>query len=72
MNTLIKPICVGCNKHPDQIPEYTDREVIGRMTPDQYVATEEGTYNRENGRFWCTECYVRAGMPSSPMGWTAP
>ena len=36
------------------------------MTPDAYVRAEEGTYNRENGHFLCTDCYVRASMPSKP------
>lgn len=67
-----RPLCVGCNKHPDEIEEYTDPEVIGDDTPDDYVRAEEGTYNRENGHFLCTDCYVQAGMPSSPRGWVAP
>ena len=42
------------------------------MTPEQFVRREEGTFNIENGHFLCTDCYIAAGMPSSPRGWTAP
>jgi hypothetical protein len=60
------PICMGCKKRPEEIPEYTDREIIAGMTPDDYVQREEGTYNPENGHFLCTECYIKAGQPSRP------
>lgn len=36
------------------------------------IRSEEGTYNHENGHFLCTVCYIRAGQPSSPYGWTCP
>ena len=39
----MKLICIGCGKQPSEIAEYTDREVIGDMTPDDYVRAEEGT-----------------------------
>lgn len=72
----IHPICIGCNKRPKDIPEYSPDnifEIMGKhMTPDEFVRREEGTYNRENGHFLCTECYFKAGMPSSPRGWKAP
>jgi hypothetical protein len=70
-------ICVGCGKTPDELDEYVSaaREEcsgVPDMTPDDYVWQEEGTLNRENGHFTCTDCYVRAGMPSWPRGWAAP
>lgn len=67
-----RPLCIGCNKHPSEIEEYCDEEVTDGMTPDDYVRSEEGTYNPENGHFLCTGCYCDAGMPSSPRGWQAP
>lgn len=67
-----EPICTGCGKRPHELAEYVDAAKESRMTPDAYVRAEEGTYNRENGHFLCTDCYVRAGMPSSPTGWVAP
>lgn len=66
------PICVGCKKRPDEIEEYIEIAKIEEMTPDQFVRSEEGTYNRANGHFLCTDCYAKAGMPSTPRGWVAP
>jgi hypothetical protein len=68
----MKPICTGCNKTPDQITEYVELAADEGMTPDAFVRSEEGTYNRDNGHFLCTNCYVARGMPSSPHGWVAP
>lgn len=72
MKNNIKPICTGCNKTPDQIEEYVEIAKEEGMTPDAFVREEEGTYNRANGHFLCTICYIKAGMPSSPRGWIAP
>jgi hypothetical protein len=68
----IIPMCVGCGKKPSELREYVDMAEEEGMTPDEYVRREEGTYNRENGHFLCTPCYVKAGQPSSPRGWRAP
>lgn len=68
----MKPLCTGCNKNPDQIEEYVEIAKEEGMTPDAYVRSEEGTYNRETGHFLCTDCYVHAGMPSTDRGWVAP
>lgn len=70
--TTQRPVCTGCNKRPYEIEEYVEIAKEEGMTPDDYVREGEGTYNSDNGHFLCTSCYVRAGMPSSPMGWTAP
>ena len=64
--------CIGCNKKPDEIEEYIEAAADEGITPDQYVRSEEGTLNRENGHFACTSCYIAMGMPSSPRGWVAP
>lgn len=66
------PICTGCNMRPSEIEEYLEAAAVEEMTPDDYVRAEEGTYNRANGHFLCTPCYISAGMPSSPTGWVAP
>jgi len=69
----MKPQCMGCKRFPDQISEYTDMVLAGEAaTADEYVMQEEGTYNKANGHFLCTACYVKAGMPSSPRGWVCP
>jgi hypothetical protein len=65
-------ICIGCGKKPAELAEYVEMAEIEDMTPDDYVRSEEGTYNRDNGHFLCSPCYVDAGMPSSPRGWVAP
>lgn len=70
--SLPKPICVGCNLAASEHPEYIEMAEIEDMTPEEYVRAEEGTYNRSNGHFLCTDCYVKAGMPSSPRGWVCP
>ena len=69
---MMSPLCIGCNKHPSQLDEYTEIAAIENMEVDDYVRKEEGTYNHVNGHFLCTDCYCKAGMPSSPNGWVAP
>ena len=66
------PICVGCKKRPHEIEEYIEAAAEDSMDPNDWVRTEEGTYNRENGHFLCTTCYIAVGMPSKPGGWRAP
>lgn len=70
----MKPICTGCNKHPDEIDEYIEGAADNETTPDEFVIDEEGTYNSANGHFLCTSCYIEAGMPSVPYPgrWVAP
>lgn len=63
--------CTGCGKSPSELDEYIGAGEANGMTPDDYCWDEEGTLNRENGHFLCTSCYIKAGMPSSPRGWTA-
>lgn len=74
MEPAMKPVCIGCGKTPEQLCEYTDPQIIGDMTPDNYVRTEEGTYNRTNGHFACSICYIAMGMPAKryPDRWIAP
>lgn len=55
--------CIGCGKQPHEIYEYKYNDE--RMDPELYVISEEGTYNRfVPGKFYCTECYIKAGMPT--------
>lgn len=55
--------CKLCRKTTDQISEYVDAGKLNSMTPEEYVKQEEGTYNKNTGLFYCTKCYVKAGMP---------
>lgn len=61
MSRIIK--CKGCNRTPDEIPEYIELAKELNLTPNLAVITEEGTYNHGTGRFYCTNCYITAGMP---------
>lgn len=57
-------VCKGCGKKASEIPEYVllaDEE--GYANADEAVKYEEGTYNAETGMFYCTSCYIKAGMP---------
>ena len=65
-------ICVRCNHSPSELDEYIDIAREEGMTPDDYVWEEEGTLNKENGHFTCTDCYLAVGMPSSARGWVTP
>lgn len=67
-------ICRGCNQTPGKLSEYVEVANDAGMSPDEYVIKEEGTYNPETGGFLCTDCYIKAGMPSLPypQTWRAP
>lgn len=68
----MQPICIGCNKKPEEIEEFIELAKEMNVTPDEAVRREEGTYNHANGHFTCTDCYIEIGMPTSPEGWVAP
>ena len=66
------PFCPGCRLFAVQHPEMLAMVSAGEATSPEAAAREDGTYNPENGHFLCMECYIGAGMPSSPDGWTCP
>jgi hypothetical protein len=55
--------CKICRKQPHEISEYVDAAEVEGVTPEEYVRSEEGTYNRATGLFYCTNCYIAIGMP---------
>lgn len=55
--------CKNCGLAPDQIDEYIDIADEEEMSPEEYVISEEGTYNPTTGRFYCTDCYIKVGEP---------
>jgi hypothetical protein len=65
-------ICTGCKKSPDELSEYVEAAAESNCSVEKYIWDEEGTLNKQNGHFLCTDCYIEAGMPSSPRGWVAP
>ena len=38
-------------------------EENGYSDVDTYVRENEGTYNPDTGYFYCTDCYIKIGMP---------
>lgn len=68
----IKLVCAGCGLCPDELPGYVGAAREEEVSPDEYVWQEEGTLNRVTGKFLCDMCYINAGMPTSPTGWTVP
>ena len=58
-----KVVCKGCGKEPHEIREYVIFAQELDITPEQYVINEEGTYNKRTKLFYCTDCYMKAGMP---------
>ncbi len=68
----VRLVCTGCNRTPEEIDEYVELTEGEDATPDDFVWEGEGTLNKMNGHFLCTECYIEAGMPESPRGWKAP
>jgi hypothetical protein len=73
MNDTIIPKCLGCGLDPNDDPYLRDMaKAEGIEDAREFVRKLEGTYNSSNGHFLCDECYIKAGMPSSPTGWIAP
>lgn len=66
--------CIECGLTPLELPEYRAAAAENECTPDEFVWREEGTLNRANGHFVCTQCYVDMGMPVNIDGsrWVAP
>ena len=55
--------CKVCHRQPSSINEYIYAAEDEQCTPDEYVVSNEGTYNHRSQEFYCTVCYVKAGMP---------
>lgn len=61
-------MCVGCFKQPHEVEEYVHAAKENstkkhKVSPAEYLQREEGTFNRAYGTFYCTDCYIGAGMP---------
>ena len=64
LDSALRPRCIGCGKQPNELNEYLElAEREGYDDAATAVRREEGTYNGENGHFWCTACYLKAGQP---------
>ena len=57
--------CKGCGKTPNEINEYKVMAIDeGYESAEEFMKENEGTYNEETGYFYCTDCYIKAGMPN--------
>lgn len=71
--------CAVCRKEPHQLPEYVEaaanynQELLedesqgAPISEEDFVRTEEGTFNSSNNLFVCTLCYIRVGQPSNDI-----
>lgn len=55
--------CAICKKMPHELSEYVELAEENGTTPAE-EATQDGTYNRNSGAFYCTGCYIAIGMPN--------
>lgn len=55
--------CKVCGKSPSELEEYIEMGKAESLTPDEFVRQEEGTLNKQTGLFYCTDCYIKIGMP---------
>lgn len=63
------PICKGCGKFSYEIEEYREMAAVLLMTPEAYVREYETTMDAATLQFFCTECFMKAGMPvRTPSG----
>jgi hypothetical protein len=58
--------CIGCKKTPEKISEYVSAARVEDITPTEFVKQNEpigcwGPHSRN--KFYCTKCYIKAGMP---------
>lgn len=56
--------CRVCGEFAKDMKEYEIMACDCDMSVDDYVKTYEGTYLSEDGKFTCTDCYIKQGQPS--------
>lgn len=56
--------CKICKRRPNEIDEYLKLANMYCITPEKFIIDEEGTYNPKTKLFYCTDCYIKIGMPS--------
>jgi hypothetical protein len=55
--------CVVCGKKPAELDEYSPESTGENLSAEDFVRQGEGTFNPDNGHFYCTPDYIKAGMP---------
>lgn len=63
MHSKVQVTCKECGRKPEDIKEYVTEAKENNCTPTDYVQHQEGTYNWHTGKFYCTDCYIKVGMP---------
>lgn len=60
-----KAVCIRCKKNPEDIQEYVSYAKQDGVTPEQWVRENEaiGVWGKGPDTFYCTDCYIKAGMP---------
>jgi hypothetical protein len=61
--TVMELECKVCHKKPEELEEYIEYGKDAGLSPFEYCWQEEGTLNRHTGLFYCTDCYIKIGMP---------
>lgn len=61
MAFVTEPVCKVCMKAPEEISEYKNEEMLEGQTPTEWV--KENERPTPDGNFYCTSCYIKAGMP---------
>lgn len=57
-------MCKICKRQASKIEEYIQlAKECGYKTVDECVENEEGTFNPDTRKFYCTECYIKIGQP---------
>lgn len=56
-------ICKGCSKRPHELEEFREMADIFEMTAEAYIEAHEETFEAQTRRFFCTDCWLKAGMP---------
>lgn len=56
--------CKICGKEPKDIMEYVNEAKVNEMEVEDFVRSYEMTLNEKTGKFYCTDCYIKIGMPS--------
>lgn len=57
-------ICGSCKRPPETMDEYILAARENGTTPTKFVKREEGTFDKDTGLFFCTDCYITLGCPT--------
>jgi nitrate reductase cytochrome c-type subunit len=55
--------CKICGCKPCQIMEYVNISDTQKISMTEWIESKENTLNKKSNEFYCTECYIKIGMP---------